>query len=67
MLYGMGTVFVFLTLLVLCVLAMSKLLSLLPAEPIAESHSLSSEVGSTSVDPKVLAAIEAAIALHRNR
>ena len=63
MIYGMGTVFVFLTLLVLATNVMSRLVRMLerripaPAEPAAAKR--------RELDPAVVAAITAA--LHRHR
>lgn len=67
MLYGMGTVFVFLTLLVFCTLAMSWVLSLLPAEEIPEPKKSMVPAPVPATDPKLVAIIEAAIAQHRSR
>ena len=68
MLYGMGTVFVFLTLLVLCTLAMSRLLSLLPEEESPETKpKIASNGPASAADPKLVAIIESAIAQHRRR
>ncbi|SMF07844.1 oxaloacetate decarboxylase, gamma subunit [Alteromonadaceae bacterium Bs31] len=65
MLYGMGTVFVFLTLLVICTILMSTLLRrFLGEEPepvVARVDTASAE----SVSPKTLAVIQAAIHAHR--
>ena len=56
--YGMGTVFVFLTLLVFATTLMSWLVAKTePAPSTAES----------SIDPRKLAAITAAVHQHRNR
>lgn len=62
MLYGMGTVFVFLTLLVACTSIMSALLTRFYPEPATESAAAK---GSGSIDSKTIAIIEAAIAEHR--
>lgn len=62
MLYGMGTVFVFLTLLVVCTSIMSALVTRFYPEPVTES---SAAKGSRSMDSKTIAIIEAAIAEHR--
>ena len=56
-LYGMGTVFAFLTILVAVTLLMSYLINLNQVADVQAS------TGST--DPKILAAISAAVKLHR--
>lgn len=61
MLYGMGTVFVFLTLLVACTSIMSALVTRFYQEPAAESAAKDSR----SMDSKTIAIIKAAIAEHR--
>lgn len=67
MLFGMGTVFVFLALLVLCTSQMSSLLQkYLPEEALAEKKSGKRSPGSTAgVDAGTVAAISAAMHLHR--
>lgn len=73
MLYGMGTVFVFLTILVFATGLMSKIVNrLAPADSIGEADKQSPNASAlagqnTTVSPKVRAAIEKAIALHRQR
>lgn len=67
MLYGMGTVFVFLTLLVLCTLVMSRLLAFLPAEQVIENKPKAPIAPAPAADPRLIAIIESAIAKHRNR
>ena len=62
MLYGMGTVFVFLALLVVCTNVMSALVLRFYPEALVEP----SPVKSQKVhDPRIIAVIEAAIAEHR--
>ena len=64
MLYGMGTVFVFLTLLVICTTAMSSVISkFFPAGEAADPTPVRSVQAPT--DRKLIAIIEAAIAEHR--
>ncbi|MCZ6502719.1 MAG: OadG family transporter subunit [Gammaproteobacteria bacterium] len=58
-LYGMGTVFFFLTLLVVATMLMSRLV------PVAEIEPSAGQEG--GVDPKIRAAIGAAIHHHRQR
>lgn len=64
MLYGMGTVFVFLCILVFAILIMSKVVNRFsdpePTAPIGTAPS-------NDVDSKIRRAIEQAISLHRNR
>lgn len=57
--YGMGTVFVFLTLLVFATMAMSKLVLMLSRDE--------SPVPAAATERKKLAAITAAIHAHRSR
>lgn len=63
MLYGMGTVFVFLTLLVVCTNIMSALIMRFYQESAAETPP--PNMGFRSKDSKTIAVIEAAIAEHR--
>jgi oxaloacetate decarboxylase gamma subunit len=68
MLYGMGTVFVFLTLLVFATLLMSKMVQRFAApeeEPSNPKTSASSN--SAPVDANIVTAIQKALAAHRNR
>jgi len=71
MLFGMGTVFVFLTILVFATTLMSKLVSrFFPAEQIIESEldSMPSNIATANLPkPQIMAAIEQAIAAHRQR
>jgi len=62
MLYGMGTVFIFLTLLVVCTNVMSALIIRFYKEPSFETLA---PVDSSSRDSRTIAIIEAAIAEHR--
>ena len=71
MIFGMGTVFVFLTLLVICVLAMSKIINKFFVEPEAVPDLpvgvVAPTTGASAVDPLVLRAIQEAICQHRAR
>ncbi len=63
-LYGMGTVFFFLTLLVVATMLMSRLVAVAEIEPSAGQEEIERQGG---VDPKISAAIGAAIHQHRQR
>lgn len=65
MLYGMGTVFIFLTLLVIVTALMSMLIRRWLSEQDATSPTTSTS--SLDVDGRVLAIIQAAIDKHRSR
>lgn len=70
LIFGMGTVFVFLILLVVAVNLMSRFVQQYFPEPIAlEPHPLTPETDSSKGHPDsvTLAAIQAAIHLHRNK
>ena len=70
MLYGMGTVFVFLTLLVFATSLMSKVVSKFSSPEVIESQAAGNAGASarnTSVDKNIITAIENAIAAHRKR
>ena len=66
MMYGMGTVFVFLTVLVLATTLMSALLQRLPGQ---DSNSVNRDQANMSgtASAETLEAIRQAIALHRRR
>lgn len=66
---GMGVVFVFLTLLVLATGAMSKMITHYFPDPLPLTSTSSPPAPSDSsqTDPRILAAIKAAIAEHRAR
>ena len=68
MLYGMGTVFVFLALLVVGTTWMSTLINKYLPEPLAEESSPARPIASTaaSVDSKTVAIIQEAINAHRS-
>lgn len=70
MLFGMGTVFVFLTILVFATTLMSKVVNRLAPEAEADSSATTANIMPTntqSVSPKIISAIEKAIALHRKQ
>jgi oxaloacetate decarboxylase gamma subunit len=67
MLFGMGTVFVFLTLLVAVTGAMSTTVSKFATPPVAEPAATAPSAANQAVDPKVIAVIQAAIDQHRGR
>ena len=68
MLYGMGTVFIFLTLLVIVTALMSMLIRRwLPEEDATSPPTSASNTSSIDVDGRVLAIIQAAIDKHRSR
>tara|TARA_B100001248_G_C27326232_1_gene429148 strand:+ start:787 stop:1017 length:231 start_codon:yes stop_codon:yes gene_type:complete len=62
MLYGMGTVFVFLTVLVAITTFMSSTVAKFAQQPIQDNQS---EGGSAQVEPHVVQVIQAAINRHR--
>lgn len=66
LIFGMGTVFVFLTLLVLAINLMSRFVQNYFPEPIAiEPHPQFAPRAESDYDPTTLAAIQAAIHQHR--
>ncbi|VUD69044.1 oxaloacetate decarboxylase gamma chain [Thalassocella blandensis] len=68
LIFGMGTVFVFLTLLVVCVTVMSTFINkFLGEEEVANEPKPAPKkaANSANVDPKVLAVIQQAIYQHR--
>ena len=71
MLYGMGTVVVFLTLLVASTSIMSRVITrYLPAQDVAPELAVqtsSHDVGSAAADPQLIAVITTAINRHRTR
>lgn len=68
MLFGMGTVFVFLTLLVISVTIMSTVIQKFFPEAEPESTTGPAPVAPAQVnDPKLIAIIQAAIEQHRNK
>lgn len=68
MLYGMGSVLVFLTILVVVTVLMSALMSRFFAEPEEELPARNeTDTGTAAVDDKLLAVIRAALEQHRNK
>lgn len=69
MLLGMGFVFVFLCLLIIATGLMSKLINQYfpEATPVAKKPSVAPTTSTSATDPKITAAITAAIHQHRNR
>ncbi|MCV6615226.1 MAG: OadG family protein [Cellvibrionaceae bacterium] len=68
MLFGMGTVFVFLTLLVIAVTIMSALIQkYFPEAPEPDVSPGHAPPANTVQDPKVIAIIKAALDQHRNK
>ena len=65
--FGMGTVFVFLTVLVIATFAMSTLIGRYLPEEVATPTPSSRATSSGAVDPKVVKIIQAAIEQHRRR
>jgi oxaloacetate decarboxylase (Na+ extruding) subunit gamma len=67
LLYGMGTVFTFLTLLVGITTAMSALVNRFTEEEVAFTAGAEVPNGNSSVEPRIAKAIQAAIDQHRGR
>ena len=65
--FGMGTVFIFLTVLVVCVYVMSKLIGsfIVEDEPQIPEMAKPVNISVGSVDPKILAVIQDAVYQHR--
>lgn len=68
MLYGMGTVFVFLSILILTTMAMSRFIGrFMPQNeqvpPVLSSQDIPTEA--TGIDPKLLSILQAAIRAHK--
>jgi|TARA_B110000014_G_C19551171_1_gene294605 oxaloacetate decarboxylase gamma subunit len=66
LIYGMGTVFVFLTVLVFVTMAMSAIMRRFFPDPV-DPAVITEAVPVASVPPNVLAAIKAAIEQHRSK
>ncbi len=67
MLFGMGTVFVFLTLLIIATAAMSSLIQKFMPEPESEVPGFDGDAPSAVSDPRLHAIIKAAIDRHRGK
>ncbi|MFT6100865.1 MAG: oxaloacetate decarboxylase gamma subunit [Arenicella sp.] len=71
MLFGMGTVFVFLTILVFATIVMSTLVNrFAPATKVEQAPSQAPPIAANSpltVSPHIVSAIEKAVAAHRQR
>lgn len=69
MLFGMGTVFIFLTILVFATTLMSKVVNRLVPETEPKAVTVTNSIPSDTLaaSPQILSAIEKAIALHRKR
>ena len=67
MLFGMGTVFVFLTLLVSATFSMSAFIDRYLAKPNEPSGGAEPVVVGNAIDPKVVRIIQAALDQHRTR
>ncbi|MGK9064379.1 OadG family protein [Stutzerimonas chloritidismutans] len=67
MLFGLGSVFIFLVLLIACIRLMSSLASRFDTAARAQPHSPVPVAAASDVDADVLAAIQAAIHQHRAR
>lgn len=68
MLYGMGTVFVFLTILVFATTLMSKLVGrFAPTDESPADRDATAQTTATQVPPQILAAIQQAIHQHRQK
>ncbi|NND00548.1 MAG: OadG family protein [Gammaproteobacteria bacterium] len=69
MLYGMGTVFVFLTILVFATLLMSRVVSRLQRDGVPEAEAAADVTTNINRQPsaQIMAAIELAIAQHRKK
>jgi oxaloacetate decarboxylase gamma subunit len=70
MLFGMGTVFVFLTLLVFATTLMSKVVNRLVPEEVKDADNApatSNDTSPTNINPRTLEAIKLAIKAHRSK
>jgi len=72
MIFGMGTVFVFLTILVFATTFMSKIVNRFTiqeesSETVVDNHAAASALTAESPNPQIMSAIKQAIAQHRQR
>ncbi|MCG6542339.1 OadG family protein [Pseudomonas sp. KSR10] len=67
MLFGLGSVFIFLVLLIVCIRLMSFLISRFDSAPTTQPASIKSAAVTAEMDADLLAAIQAAIHQHRAR
>lgn len=67
MLFGLGSVFIFLVLLIVCIRLMSSVIGRFDTAPTAQPVPARSAVAASEVDADLLAAIQAAIHQHRAR
>ena len=68
MLYGMGSVFFFLTVLIVATVAMSAFVQrFFPQAPEPQANAPRPQAPATAVEPRVVAIIQAAIEQHRSK
>lgn len=67
MLFGLGSVFTFLVLLILCIRLMAFVIGRLDAAPVAQPASTKPVTAAADMDADLLEAIQAAIHQHRAR
>ncbi|AHL75018.1 oxaloacetate decarboxylase [Stutzerimonas stutzeri] len=67
MLFGLGSVFLFLVLLIICIRLMSFMIGRFGSAPTPQPASIKSTAVTAEMDADVLAAIQAAIHQHRAR
>jgi oxaloacetate decarboxylase gamma subunit len=65
MLFGMGTVFTFLTVLVGITTAMSAMVLRFAKDEVPEAHTSSNEIHTALVEPRIIKVIQTAIDQHR--
>lgn len=67
MLFGLGSVFIFLVLLIVCIRLMSSVIGRFDSAPATQPASINSAAVTAEMDADLLAAIQAAIHQHRAR
>ncbi|MCQ4321048.1 OadG family protein [Stutzerimonas stutzeri] len=67
MLFGLGSVFIFLVLLIVCIRLMSFVIGRFDSAPTAQAVSVRPASVATEIDTDLLAAIQAAVHQHRAR